>query len=103
MGMTMINRPRVESMAGVAFKTRRIERHAARMRDEKAAIIRRRAALSAGQRRRRYRETPYGIGLAHGAELISSTGYDFGNEPGPWLEYYRGWKEGKERRNGQQG
>jgi len=88
-------------MAGVAFKTRRIERHAAQMRDENAVIIRKRAALSAGQRRRRYRETPHGIGLAHGAELISTTGHDFGNEPGPWLEYYRGWLEGKERRNGQ--
>ena len=94
----MIDRPRVDSMAGVQFKTRRIECHAKQMRD-RARVQGRRVGPS--HKKKTYRKgTPREIGYGHGLADIHHTPMDFGDCPDDWMDYLEGWKEGKEERNG---
>lgn len=95
----MINRPAVESMEGVAFKTRRIERHAEKMR-ARARVQGRKTGPS--HKKKIYRKgTPREIGYMHGLAEVHHTPIDFGDYPDDWMDYLEGWNKGKEARNGQ--
>lgn len=98
----MIRRPAVESMAGVAFKTRRIERHAQQMRKQSQTVARRVRADEAWCSKRwrtSHKASPGEIGYKHGKAGVQHTHLDFGDDPQSWLDYWDGWREGKERQN----
>jgi len=98
----MIDRPRVDSMAGVQFKTRRIEHHAKQMRKRSVTLPRQAHADESWCSRRwrtSHKASPREIGYRNGMAGINCTHLDFGNDSQGWIDYWDGWKEGKEKRN----
>jgi len=96
----VINRPRVESMSGVALKTIGVA-IANRMEADVLQRVKKLKPLSPRKWRCRAGMTasPRAIGLRHGLAGVSYTPIDFGDEPQDWINYYAAWQAGKEKRN----